>query len=220
MTSSFVLKNLDRRPDLWDQGESPLGGMEDQYLRLQGECHPDFTTTPIGTPQGPKLCRRRRDRCGREVDRSLNEYAAYRIESAQGYHRGCLNMYDERQRFPEQRQNAAFYSDRRTPWDADLVRRDYLRRPVKFASTGIGTVRTPAELSDAGVPYWEYAYTFTPREDPKTGMRTATNWSQEVAPPKYDITRLHQPWNVWKREAEVVGHPQDYRDTTHFQRIV
>lgn len=106
------------------------------------------------------------------------------------------------------------------PYDADLVLADYPRRPVRFATTGIGTVRTPAQLNDAGHPYWEYSLTFTPKEDPKTGMRVATNWSTEQAPPKYDITRLHQTYPVFKRETEYVGHPQDFRDTRDFRRIV
>ena len=125
-----------------------------------------------------------------------------------------------RQKLPTQQWNPQYYSDRRTPYEADLIRDDYLRLPLRYSGMGIEALRTPHELMDAKTPYLEYGYSFTPKEGYEYGDRVATSWSQTIPPPKYDITRLHQPYPIWKREHEYMRHPQDFRDQAHTERIV
>jgi hypothetical protein len=225
MTSSFVLKKLGENksefsPAYTSLSTSTLGGIEDRHLKLHGECHPDFVTVPIGNPQGAKLCIRRTDQCGRNIGNTPLIASEAVIENSQGYHRGSVNLYNPKQDLPTQKWNPQFYSSRRTPHEQDLIRSDTWRMPIKFSGTGIKTLRTPAQLRDSGKPYMEYAYSFTPDEDPETGMRTASSWSQTKPEIKYDVTRLHQAYPVWKREHEHMGHPQDALDTTYFKRIV
>ena len=230
MTSSFIVKKLAEDPAMWTYSlpNSPLGGMEDRYLRLSGECHPDFLAMPIGTPEGAKMCVRKLDSCGRHIGGTIRQHTSSVIEDSQGYRRGSVDMYDVHAKRPEQRWNPQYYSDRRIPWEQDLLRADYIHWPIRFSGTGIETLRIPLERNDGFTgdiiegngPYFQYAYAFTPEEDRETGMRTATSWSDTVPPPKYDVTRLHQPYPIWKREHEQVCNPQDWRDTVHQRRIV
>jgi hypothetical protein len=222
MTSSFIISNIDKRKE-WKNRPlkgSPLGGLEDTYIRMNGNCHPDFKAYPIGNPWGTKMCVRRAESDGREIGSALHQKAKEIIEDGQGYHRGSVNMYDPRIKTPVQDWNPQYYADRRTPWEQDLLRRDYLHWPLRYSGTGIQLLHTPPELDDTGKPYFEYGYSFTPVEDPKTGMRVATSWKDVVPPPKYDLTRLHQPYPVWKDENAYLGHPKDKLDTVHNQRII
>ena len=231
MTSSFTIQNLMNQKQAWTYAatpNAPLGGLEDRYIRLNGNCHPNFVSVPIGNVYGAQMCVRKPDTnatspaCANtsEIGDTMFRKSEEVIQNSQGYHRGMTNLYDVKQRLPTQQINPQFYSDRRTPYDADLVRRDYLHHQLNYNGTGIKTLRTPHQLEDAAAPYWEYDFSFLPREDPQTGMRTATSWSQTVPPPKWDITKLHQTYPVFKREHEYLGHPQNFRDTTYNKRIV
>lgn len=219
MTSTFVLKNINQQKDLWTYANpgSTLGGLEDRYIKINGNCHPDFVSVPIGSVYGAQMCVRKQEPCGQDAVRARGEAL---INKSEGYHRGVLNLYDVRPIVPTQQVNPQYYSDRRTPWDADLVRRDILRRPLRYSGTGINTLRTPHQLEDAKERYWEYSYTFTPKEDPETGMRVATKLDQTVPVPKYDITKLHQAYPIWKNESAYIHNPQNQLDTKYFQRIV
>ena len=222
MTSSFVLKKIGETPERYTYSlpNSPLGGLEDSYLKINGPCHPDFITTPIGRPYGAKMCVRRSDQCGRRIGDTMMLKSEETIRNSQGFHRASVDLYDPKADIPNQKWNPQYYSSRRAPYEQDNIRADLWRMPVKYSGTGIDPLRTPAELRDKGKPYMEYAYSFTPDEDQATGMRTASNWKQAKPEPKYDVTRLHQPYPIWKREMEYMGHPQDDKDTTFFERIV
>jgi hypothetical protein len=111
-------------------------------------------------------------------------------------------------------------SSRRTPYDADLVRADLIRQPMAYSGTGIKLLRTPHELQDADKPYWEYGLSFTPIEDPHYGDRVATRMSQAVAPPKWDVNRLHQVYPRWKEEGLYLGDNRDRYDRTNTLRII
>lgn len=219
MTSTFVLKNLNEQRDLWSYANkgATLGGLEDRAVRINGRCHPDYVSVPIGNIYGSQLCVKKPQSClgyGAEIQ------GREKIDSQQGYHRGVLNLYDIEPKIPTQQVNPQYYSDRRMPYDADLVLRDIVRRPLRYSGTGIQTLRTPHQLEDADHRYWEYAYSFTPTEDPVTGARIATSKSQTMPPPKWDLTKLHQAYPVWKEEAAYIHNPQDKLDTTYFSRIV
>lgn len=223
MTSSFVLKKLGQNPELWTYSlpGATLGGMEDRYLRISGECHPDFTAVPIGRPTGAKMCVRRTESDGRPISSALRDKAKQTIEEHQGYHRGSVNLYDTTANEPTQEWNPQYYSDRRTPWEADLLRRDYLHEQIFFNGTGIKTYRVPQELRDKDIKYFSYGYSFTPEEDPYTGKRVATNWEQNVPPVKWSLTNLYQPYDTYQRETEYMGHDtRKQLDTTYFKRVV
>jgi len=220
MTSTFIIKKLNEQTDLWSYAakNSTLGGLEDVYVRSQGQCHPDFAAVPIGNPQGAKLCVRRPDHCGNSIGTSLHEEAKQQIENSQGYYRGSVNLYDVKQMTPTQQINPDRYSSRRIPWEGDLVRRDYLHRQINYGATGINPVRIPHELLDADKPYWSYDMTFTPHEDPLTGKRVADKLSDNVPPPKYDITQLHQRFPINMRENEYIGNAYPPKFSTTYQK--
>ena len=226
MTSSFIIKNLDKRQDLKNRSVAqnpPLGGMEDTYFKLLGNCHPDFTEYPVGKREhAPKVCVRRSDpgTPGKEIGTAAHKRAKRIIETQQGFRRGSVDMYDTSEKYPNQPWNPQNYHDRRIPWESDLLKRDYLRWEINFSGTGINTYHIPAELDDAGKPYYQYGYSFTPEEDKATGNRIATSPNDTLPPAKWDVTRLHQPYTVWKREHEFVGNPQNHRDATNYRRIV
>lgn len=222
MTSTFVLDNIHKQKNLWTYSlpGSPLGGLEDRYLKVQGKCHPDFVSVPIGHPNGMKMCLRKPGNCGGEIGDSLHAEAKRNIDESQGYWRGSVNLYDTKQRLPTQQINPEHYSSRRTPWEGDLVREDYIHHQMRYSGTGINPVRTPHQLMDKNHPYFENDFSFTPREDPITGKRIATSLDESLPPPKYDVTQLHQRYPVWKRESEYVGKNWDQMDTQYMTRIV
>ena len=85
MTSSFIahrLAGLSKTdsgigPYSFSLPDSTLGGMEDRYISLQKPCHPDFDTTPIGHPEGVKMCTRKLDSCGNRIGTTMQQRAAF-----------------------------------------------------------------------------------------------------------------------------------------------
>lgn len=221
MTSSFLIKKLDEdykngnmrwsnfSPD-FNEHDSPLGGLEHTHVKINGDCHPDFYAVPIGNPYGAKLCRRK----------LISQKPIKTEQPKTGYYRAVLNLYDVNAVTPTQITNPQAYPDRRIPWEADLIRDDYLRLPIKYNANGIQTVRTPHELKDKNKPYFEYGFSFLPHEDKKTGRRIASSLDQSVPPVKYDVTRLTQPITLYKRETEYVGVPSNFKDEKYTKRIV
>lgn len=227
MTSSFMLDSIYKKPGTWKYRlpNSPLGGMEDSYIKLQGNCHPDFATMPIGNPEGVKMCIRKPGGCGdtTRIGHSLHVEAEKLKEQSQGYNRASPRMYDVKSNTPIQEWNPQYYADRRTPWEQDLLRRDYQRWGMKYSGTGIKVLRTPSQLRDEGKPYFEYGYSYTPVEDRDTGMRVGAKVSDSVPEYKYDVTRLHQPYPIWKNEQEWIGaNPERINsyDKTFYKRVV
>lgn len=233
---SKLQKAQDSKGRPWHFGlpGSTLGGIEDSYVKLQGNCHPDFITHPVGRADGVKVCVRKplngENSAGcspiERIGDPLHARAKWVKRESQGYNRGSPRMYDVKEDFPVQEWNPQYYADRRSPWEQDLLTKDYQRWPLRYSGTGINTLRTPAQLRDTGKPYYEYGYSFTPKEDYNTGSRIATQPSQSLPEFKYDITRLHQPYTVWKNEQEWMGartqngKSVDSLDTTYQQRIV
>lgn len=220
MTSSFIIKKLNEQRGLWTYAlpGATLGGLEDRYIRSDGECHPDFAAVPIGNPNGTKMCVRKTDQCGNSIGDTMMAKSRQVIDETQGYFRGSVNLYDVYAMEPYQQINPEAYSSRRIPWEGDLVRRDYLHRPINYGGTGINPVRIPHQKFDADAPYWSYDLTFTPIEDKLTGKRIATSPLDNVPPPKYDITQLHQKFPIALCEAEYVGNPYPPNIDTKYQK--
>ena len=189
-------------------------------MRINGNCSPGFTAVPIGSPSGTKLCVRQLDPCGRRMGDTLHLAAKQNIRKGQGYYRGVLRLYDVQADTPDTPWNPQYYSSRRVPYEADLERADLLKRQMAYSGSGIRPLRIPHELKDADKPYWSYGLSYTPIEDPETGMRDGTKMSQAVAPPKWDINRLHQVYPRWKEEGLYLGYNRDKFDKTNTLRIV
>lgn len=228
MTSSVYIKKRLEQPNLWSFGGLPgetMGGWEDHYVRTFGECHPDFTAIPLGHVDGVKVCVRRTDTCERRFgDTAFLEQKA-REQEQQGYWRASVNLYDPTLSAPVQKWNPQYFSSRRMPGEQDLLRADYLRWPVKYNATGIKLMHSPHQGPDVNQPYEQYGYSFTPKEncDPFSDTwdpRVATSPSQSLPEIKYDVTRLHQPYTLWKSEQKYMGVNQNKYDDTYFERII
>jgi hypothetical protein len=241
-----VHRSTDIKPNgaslVWNFGNinNPMGGEEDYYIKAGvGNCHPEYNQIPIGYPDGVKVCVRRYPEPTIPVQ--MNN------ASNNGYHKYCTNLYDVNSKEPTREWNPQHYSSRRTPREQNLYRDDYTRSEVRFNGTGVKLVRTPnpqeAPLNhknrDVGTmvnkntqvknePFIEYAYSFTPVEnDNEWDTRKANLTQKDLIPPiKYDYTRLHQPYPIWKEEQRYVapsikGNPNypDTYDTTFSKRI-
>lgn len=237
MTSSFMLQERIKEKDRWtfQLPDNPtMSGQDDHYLRPFGRCHPDFKEIPIGNPYGVKVCLRRTQQNGERI-------GDYKVPGDQnnGYYRGSVNLYNPRQQYPTQKWNPYNYSDRRIPWEQDLIREDYLRLPIKYNGTGLKLLNQPDECSvpqngkqytpsSGRLPhrggFYEYGYSYTPKEDKLTGLRTASRPDQSIPERKYDITRPYpQPFELWKKEQEAVGRsPRELQklDQTYTKRII
>jgi len=222
MSATFMLKKRMEQGNTWKFGlpGSVMGGQDDSYVRPFGNCHPDYMGIPIGNPEGVLMCVRRVDECGRRFGNTLQQKSNADIQDLNGYQRAAVNLYDPTAQLPTQKWNPQYFSDRRIPWEQDLIRHDYLRWPIKYDATGVEVLHAPAQGRDEGKPYYQYAYDFTPVEDPDTGMRVAKSINDNAPEIKYDITRLHQAYPLWKSEQAVFGRNQDKYDTRYFGRII
>jgi hypothetical protein len=222
MTTSAKLKQRLNEGNLYKFGgtDSVMTGQDNSYVRPWGNCHPDFYEIPIGHPDGVKMCVRRTDQCGRQIGDTLQMAAKANIENHQGYFRACPQLYDDAKE-PSRVWNPLYYSDRFILYQDDLTRDDYLHQEVKFDGTGIKLNRPVSEGRDAGHEYYKYYYDHTPVDDFETGMRT-TGMSDNMPTPKYDITRLHQSYPLWKNAQawHGRGNAANIYDSRQFERII
>ena len=219
MTSTFLIQKRKENAQTWTFGDGslPLGGQEDVNVRPWGECHPDFVAHPIEHQLGVKVCVRR----NAAHERNCREaYDPNGPNMDSGYFRGSVNLYDPTATVPTQMTNPQYFHDRRIPWEGDLTRADLIHNPIRYNATGIKVMHAPLEGRDRGHPYFQYGGDFTPVESNDTGRRIATSEADNVPPPKYDVTRAHQPYPMWKEGSEYTSGVSKRRyDTTHFQRL-
>lgn len=211
MTSSLALKKRKEMCPIWNFGyaDSPLGGWEDHYITPGGthECHPNYKAIPIGNPYGFMVCIKRRQPpqpkayIGGNLPGENQNGSSHFEENPQdgysqgsshleenpqdGYHKYMVNLYDPNIKEPIQPYNPYYMKDRRTPYQADLIREDYLDRDFKYNGTGIQPIHVPPGNGDQGQKYFEYGYSYI-----------------DKPPYKYDVSRLQQPYPVWKAEKE------------------
>ena len=184
MTSSWALTQRKRMGNVWSFGfpESPLGGWEDHYI-INGavrECHPNYETIPIGNKYGFAVCVRRKGESGKTLDLPQTGLKPEDLSSFNGYHRFQADLYRPWRKEAIQLYNPLDYYDRTTPNEKYLHREDYLARDIRYNGAGVEPMRTPGNRK-----YFEYGYSFAP--DP---------------PYKYDISRLEQPYPIWKNERK------------------
>lgn len=240
MSSSFRLKKryglrkVDQDGNVslgWDfrQPDSTLG-MEDHYV-LSGtkSCHPDFLSVPIGSESGTRICQRRRRADGGRIDEPQDqEFIRGVLPRARGYRRSTPALYDVFREEPIQRINPSAYHNRRIPFEQDLLRKDLLRAPIRFNGTGIYTTRTPGSPNGDG--WYQYGYSYTPDDagyvfdsaapqHNEWNIRTpcsggaAECQKRSIPPYKYDVTRLHQSWPIWRDEQRYHDHGKDPQDS-------
>lgn len=219
MTSSVYVKQRVADAQKWD-----FGDISDHYLRPWGECHPDYKAIPIDNPYGVKVCVKRHP-----------EPTSPPVFN--GYFRASPKLYEPITSQLEQRNSRSFtakyvtqagrnpqrYSDRRMPHEQDLLRSDYPKLDINYEGTGIRPLHAP---NDEYGPYYQYGFSYTPHENSNPRSmewhpRIATHPSQTVPPVKYDITRLQQPYPVWKDEHSYVGNSYALQyDSSNTKRIV
>lgn len=194
MTSSWALTKRKEMKDVWaisnfGDDDNALGGWEDHYIvnGAQRECGPNFEAVPIGNPYGFMICRRKKRKDGRGMD-----VPPVMIDPSEynGYHKFSPDLYRPWRKTAIQITNPDNYYDRTTPNEAFLHQRDYLAREIKYNGTGVDPIHTPGPRR-----YNEYGYSYT-----------------NGAPYKFDVTRLHQPYPIWKTDKIYHGMPQEKAD--------
>lgn len=128
MTSTFLLSKRSQINFVptYDPN-APLGGMEDHYIRTQGDCHPDFEAIPINKASGAKFCRRIRYEMQTHDDLMAPIKNGIYTNNRQLYQYG-----DEENR----RWNNIQVEKRVTPNESWLYERDYFRPGAQFNGTG------------------------------------------------------------------------------------
>jgi len=201
MTSSALLTKRREQGEIWNirnfsRPGLPLGGWEDHYI-INGavrNCHPDYYSVPIGNPYGFAVCIKKRDQEGRSIRGPPKkvDYSKYN-----GVHKFSADLYDPTKTEQTQMFNPYAYKDRRLSNEEELIRDDYLRLPMKYNSNGIKPVRPPG---------YEHKKLF------------GFSYLKDNPPYKFDVTRLVQPYPVWKNEQEHLtsvyeGFPEDCTHT-------
>jgi len=179
MTSSWALTKRKEMGNTWVFGDhnDPLGGWEDHYI-IPGhtrECHPDYVANPIGNPYGFMVCVKRKGFKGKYLDQpqcSINKD----LPDLNGYNRFSADLYRPWRQTQIQMYDPYNYYDRTAPNEEFLHNNDYLAREMNFNANGIDPVHTPGDRK-----YYEYGLSYS-----------------HNPPSKYDITRLHQAYPVWK----------------------
>lgn len=188
MTSSWLLHKRRTTFDqsgnhLWDlrkfsHNNSPLGGWEDHYITPghTHSCHPDYDSIPIGHPYGFHVCVKRNPSEAPMRKQNIHKY--------NGYHRFQTSLYDPEKKYPQQDFNPYSFYSRTVPDQEYLHSNDYLARDVHYNGIGANPITTP---HSPGEPFRERHFAYdTPSP-----------------PPKYDVTRLEQPYTLWKKEQSL-----------------
>lgn len=218
MTSSWALSKRKERPDIWGVGNltesvsenSPLGGWEDHYVTPghTHECHPDFKAIPIGNPYGFMMCVRKKAS-------QLNECRGYaRIggsvpdpQKLNGVVRFSNDLYDPRRIQPRQDFNPTPIAQRQgldprraaIPNLQYLIENDYIYRPFNYNGTGIGPAFATEGTPNPNIPSPPYT------RDGEGRFPSYAYSALRNPPYKFDITRLEQPYPVWREEKKRLG---------------
>lgn len=194
MTSSWQIAQRKKMANVWKidnfgDSKNALGGWEDFYITPghTHECHPSYEAVPIGNPYGFMVCKKKRHPDGTHLDLP---YKPVDPSIYNGYHKFQADMYKPCGELPRQISNPDYYYNRVIPNEDYFHRNDYIARGIKYNGTGINPVRTPGDRK-----FMEYGFDFT-----------------STPPYKYDIQRLHQPYNLWRNEQSFKGVSQSSLD--------
>ena len=183
----------------FSQPEESLGGWADHYVTPGGthECHPDYYAIPIGNPYGFMMCVKRLGDGGKRLDVVQNPIDPSKWN---GYNKFSADLYRPWRDTQIQMYNPYYYHDRRTPHEAELIQKDYLRLPIEYNNTGVKPIHTPGKPPER-TRFSEYGYSYTP-----------------YPPYKFDVTREEQPYPVWKATQEYHGKKKDELDQTYMTK--
>lgn len=203
MTSSLSLMKRQQMRDTWAAKNfslpgATLGGMEDHYVTNIGltHCLPGFEAVPIGgNPYGMGICKRiyreediRKDEIKRLAATSRwwngdSKYQADLYDPSQLKQRTITDLYPYHSRTAGADDFPGFNNEQY------YILNDYLPRQIRYNGTGIQPVNTPFSSFPRGTDkYFEYGFSYT-----------------DIPPPKYDVTRLEQPYPVWRQEMLRLG---------------
>jgi len=163
MSSSFRLYKRRQDKDVW----TIPGDSQAHYIRVVGECHPDYTALPIGNPDGVKICTRTTPEMfippRPDPELGVNRYFKF-----------ASRLYEPWNPDPVQMRNPSAYKDRFGPHQGYYLAHDYYRSEVKY--DGIGGYPMPTCYDKA---LYEYGV------------------AQIPDPPPFEINRLHQLKPMW-----------------------
>ncbi len=183
MTSSFRLQK--RREEAKKYGLWKFGDFSQHFLRPFGNCPPGTTAIPIGHANGVKVCiREKQHDYNKEYCQMLEKYS----KNCPAHFKYSVNLYNPLQKKPSQITNIYKYKYRRPPYFDYNLQADYIRSPAAFNSTGLSPCRTPPAQGHGPceqTKFFQYGYDYL-----------------EKAPPPFDITRLQQPYKIWKSSKD------------------
>jgi len=200
MSSSFRLAKRRQSGIDVDGLDDGLGGWSNHYVTSGGchECHPDYYAIPFRHPHGIRMCVKRKGNKGHYLDRPQT---LVQPGEHNGYNKYQADLYSIGQRTATQLYNPDYYHNRRIPHEEQHLHDDLLRLEVRFNGTGIEPIHTPGDQY-----FNEYGVSAMSRP-----------------PYRYDVTRLHQTYPIWRREKMCQGLPRsevEAIDREHVDRLV
>jgi hypothetical protein len=186
MTSSYLLKKRFENQDLYIGDKSlPLGGWEDHYITPGGthECHPDYIAHPVNGKYGFMICVRKKVDAERYRHVSNEE-----MNTLNDYYKYSVDMYTPKNKEPRKLQDPYTVDQRRMPNESYLIANDYVRLPFKYNGTGVKLNNTPDYTLKGNKKFSEFGFSYC-----------------NDIPYKYDVTRLQQPYPVWKKSKKYIG---------------
>ena len=134
-----------------------------------------------------------------------------------GYHKFSLNLYDPTAKKPTQLYNPYRYEDRVPPNEAYNIRNDLIRNEIKYEGTGCVGVTTPLGRESDG----DLAAPFPKQLNPEKRKGFYLEYGYDIIkpPPRYDVSRLHQPYEFWRKRQIQRGIDTSQSDKNNWQGI-
>lgn len=212
MSSSYYLKNLIKDQAYLVQNQG------DQYLLLDGRCHPDYTERPLSAAGG-KVCVRREgtDSFPRQITKPQTKSQPVRGGGGYVLRKKLFAPASEVETRvdypgmgyspvppgpPKRYSQVSVWQGalNRVPDQPYLVDEGYLRRDVVFDGIGFGS----ANRRDR----YDYLWNFDLPEDQKV--------NEPPIPRKYNVNNLTQKYPLWKEATKA----PDALDLQNYRRIV
>lgn len=214
MSSSYYNKQL-REKNAYE-----VKSQFDQYILLDGLCHPSYSESPLSA-RGGKLCTKipGRESMPSTILRPPTNAYASRTNQRQDYtpRLGLWSEYptwetrsdypnlgyasgDRDNRPPEETSQVSYWTGplRRVPDQPYLVDNGYLRQDLAYDGIGFG--------SNARNDKYDYLYNFS---DPDPSVLPPV-------PRKYDVTQLTQKYPIWKKAT---GTPDSFDPQNTRRRV-
>ena len=175
-----------------------LGGWEDYYI-INGahrECHPNYEAMPMGNPYGMMICKRRKKENGDDI----NTPEETDFSQFNGYHKFSADLYRPWMTEQIQMNNPYEYYDRVIPNEEEFHLKDYISREIRFNGTGVAPMHTRPGITVKENINAMYGKGCGSVANPKTKYHEYGVSYTHRPPYKYDISRLHQLYPIWKQD--------------------